>query len=59
MKKRREMKASDTPIENIEYSELWEIIRKSVREDLRKCNNDIVEGAIENNKGFKKARQQS
>ena len=46
MKKRREMKVSYTPLENIEYTELCKTIRKRVREDLRKFNNDIVERAI-------------
>jgi hypothetical protein len=49
MKKRREMKATNDPIEMIHYAELNKTIRKAAKEDIQKFNQKLIEKTIENN----------
>ena len=56
MKRRKELKNSDTPRDNIEYVELCKAIRVAIKEDVRNFNEKIVQEAIENNKSIKRAR---
>lgn len=51
MKKRRELKASNTSLEHIDYCELCKTTRKNARSDLRRYINQIVERTLENRKG--------
>ena len=58
MKKRREMKEEENCIKRIEYIELNKTVRKKIREDVRRYNENLVKNTIEENKSLKKAKQQ-
>jgi len=58
MKKRREMKEEENCIKRIEYIELNKTVRKKLREDVRRYNDNLVRNTIEVNKCLKKAKQQ-
>ena len=58
MKKRREMKEEESHIKRIEYIELNKTLRKKIREDVRRYNENLVRNTIEENKSLKKTKQQ-
>src|SRR3977135_4233665 len=53
LRKRREMKQDATQYCNIEYRELCKIVRKQMREEIRKCNVELVQKALTQNRGLK------
>jgi len=57
MKRRKELKNSGTPRNDIEYAELCKSIRREIKEDVRKFNEKVIQEAIENNKSMKKTKQ--
>ena len=57
MKKRKELKLSDLPKDNIEYVQLCKSIRVAMKEDVKKFNERIVQEVIENKKSMKKVRR--
>ena len=58
MKKRREMKEEENCIKRIEYTELNKTVRKKIRDDVRRYNENLVRNTIEENKSLKKTKQQ-
>jgi len=58
MKKRREMKEEENYIKGIEYIELNKTVRKKIREDVQRYNENLVRNTIEENKSLKKTKHQ-
>jgi len=57
MAKRRELKRKGTTRENIEYSETCKLIRRKLKEDIRKHDEKQIVETIENNRSLKTARR--
>ena len=55
--KRRQMKRTGTPTDNIEYCEICKAIRRKMKEDIRKHDKKQIIEATENSKSLKQARQ--
>ena len=51
------MKRNGTPTDNIEYSEICNVIRRKMKENIRKHDEKQIIEAIENSKSLKQARQ--
>ena len=56
LRKRREMKQDATQYSKIEYRELCKIVRKQMREEIRKYNVQLVQKALTQNRGLKSAK---
>ena len=57
MKKRREMIENNTPRDHIEYVDIWNTVKKKVREDIRKHNLDEIRETIKASKSLNKVRR--
>ena len=56
-KKCRKRKSNGTSMNNIEYSEIFKTIWRTMKEDIRKHNEKRIIEAIQNSKSLKQARQ--
>ncbi|MGX9339104.1 hypothetical protein, partial [Pantoea dispersa] len=56
MDKRRKMKV-DTDKDKVEYAELCKALRKSMKEDIKKYEEDTLKATLENKSSLKKAKQ--
>ena len=52
------MKEEENYIKRIEYIDVNKTLRKKIREDVRRYNENFVRNTIEENKGLKKTKQQ-
>src|SRR3977135_56881 len=59
LRKRREMKQDATQYSKIEYRELCKIVRKQMREEIRKYNVQLVQKALTQNRGLKSAKRKT
>ena len=58
MEQRRNFKLNKLSTKNkVEYTELCKLVRREVRNDIRKYNTDLVRSYIEKNKGYRQARK--
>jgi len=58
MKKRREMKEEENYMKRIKCIKLNKTVRKKIRENVRRYNENLVRNTIEKNKSLKKTKQQ-